>query len=91
MHIVLLVVLILFVVNGTECSVALALYEADEKYAQVEKRLASFRSYFDKYENISFAIAYSLRFYSDFATLPTIYVITPSDTKRPTQLSDLTR
>lgn len=69
----------------------LSLYECEEKLQKSKKRLDSLYSYFNKFANISFPIAYSLSFYENYFDLATIYVITPSNNRRVTQLADLTR
>ena len=69
----------------------LSLYESEEKLQKAKKRLDSLYSYFNKFANIYFPIAYSLSFYENYFELPTIYVITPSNNRRVTQLADLTR
>jgi hypothetical protein len=69
----------------------LSLYECEENLQKAKKRQDSLYSYFNKFANISFPIAYSLSFYENYFDLATIYVITPSNNRRVTQLADLTR
>ena len=71
--------------------VYLSLYEAEEKNMRLNTRLEALYSYFNKFTNISFPIAYSIAFYADYHEMPVIYVITPTDSRRATQLADLTR
>ena len=71
--------------------VNLALYEMEEKCEHLNTRMTLLHSYFNKFTNISFPISYSLNFYEDYHDMPIIYIITPTDNKRPTQMADLTR
>ena len=69
----------------------MSLYEAQENYEKTKTRLDALYSYFNKFTNISFPISYSLTFYENYFEMPVIYIITPTDNKRETQLADLTR
>ncbi len=69
----------------------LSFYELEDSSDKLKHRMDQLHSYFNKFTNISFPIAYSLQFYEHYQDLPTIYVITPTDNKRPTQMADLVR
>lgn len=69
----------------------LSFYELEENSEKLKYRMNSLSSYFNKFTNISFPISYSLKFYENYPELPIIYIITPTDNKRPTQMADLTR
>jgi galactosylgalactosylxylosylprotein 3-beta-glucuronosyltransferase 3 len=71
--------------------VYLTLYELQEEFQRTNYKYGSLNSYFNKFENISFPIKYSLKFYEDYFNLPLIYVITPTNNRADTQLADLTR
>ena len=71
--------------------VNLSIYENEEKSDKLKVRLDALYSYFNKFTNISFQISYSLQFYENYSEMPIIYIITPTDNKRITQLADLTR
>jgi hypothetical protein len=66
--------------------VYLSFYEYEEKYRTTLQRFNALHSYFNKFTNISYPIAYSLSFYEKFYDLPTIYVITPTH-RRPEQVN----
>lgn len=66
-------------------------YELEEKLNITRRKFGSLNSYFNKFENMSFPIKYSLKFYEDYHHLPVIYVITPTNSRVETQLADLTR
>lgn len=63
----------------------------EEKYEKTRRKLKALHSYFDKFKNISYPIAYSLKFYENYTELPVIYIITPTNNRAETQLADLTR
>ena len=67
------------------------MYESQEKCTQLGENFKSLYSYFNKFTNISFPIAYSLKYYQNYYELPVIYIITPTDNKRNTQIPDLIR
>lgn len=69
----------------------LSIYENEEQNDKLKIRLDALYSYFNKFTNISFPISYSLQFYENYYEMPIIYIITPTDNKRITQLADLTR
>lgn len=69
----------------------MSLYEAEENYTNTKARLNALYSYFNKFQNISFPISYSLTFYEKYYEMPIIYIITPTNNRRVTQLADLTR
>lgn len=71
--------------------VYLSVYEIEEELSNTRNRFGLLRSYLNKFENISFPIKYSLKFYEDYFNLPVIYVITPTNNRVETQLADLTR
>ncbi len=71
--------------------VYLTCYEYEERYLETRLKLNELRSFFNKYEKLSFPISYSLKFYENLSTMPTIYVITPTNSRAETQLADLTR
>ena len=71
--------------------VNLSIYENEEESDKLKIRLDALYSYFNKFTNISFPISYSLQFYENYSEMPIIYIITPTDNKRITQLADLTR
>lgn len=62
-----------------------------EKLAKRDEQMKSLHSYFNKFSNISFPIAYSLQFYETYHEMPTIYVITPTNNRRVVQMADLVR
>lgn len=69
----------------------LTTYELEIKLNQTNRKFGSLNHYFNKFENLSFPIKYSLRFYEEYSKLPVIYVITPTNNRVETQLADLTR
>lgn len=69
----------------------LSMYEVEERYASTNSRLHALHSYFDKFRNLSYPIAYSLEFYASFHSMPIIYVITPTNNRRLAQMADLIR
>ena len=71
--------------------VNLSFYELEASSGKLEERMHALHSYFNKFSNLSFPIAYSLQFYENYHEMPIIYIITPTDNKRPTQMADLTR
>lgn len=86
LFLVILIVSLLVIIN-----LNLSIYEDGEKNEKLKIRLDSLYSYFNKFTNISFPISYSLQFYENYAEMPIIYIITPTDNKRITQMADLTR
>lgn len=62
-----------------------------QKFEKAKQKYGSLYSYFNKFENISFPIKYSLKFYEEYFNLPIIYIITPTNNRVETQLADLTR
>ncbi len=66
-------------------------YELEEKYFELDRKFDALNNYVNRFGNISFPISYSLRFYENLFDLPTIYVITPTNSRADTQLADLTR
>lgn len=69
----------------------LSFYELEENSEKVKYRMSLLHTFFNQYSNISFPIAYSLKFYQEYNDMPIIYIITPTDNKRPTQMADLIR
>ena len=72
-------------------SVNLSIYESEASHAETMRRLDDLRSFFDQFENFSFPIAHALRLHANLSALPTIYVITATNSRADTQLADLTR
>jgi galactosylgalactosylxylosylprotein 3-beta-glucuronosyltransferase 3 len=69
----------------------LTVYEEQEKTIQLKQRFKSLYSYFNKFKNLSYPISYSLGFYESYYEMPRIFIITPTNNDKPTQLADLTR
>jgi galactosylgalactosylxylosylprotein 3-beta-glucuronosyltransferase 3 len=69
----------------------LTYYELEEKYADLNTQFDALNTYVNRFGNISYPISYSLKFYEKLFDLPTIYVITPTNSRADTQLADLTR
>lgn len=69
----------------------ISLHEADDRFDKLKSQFESLHGHFSRYRNISYPVGYALQLLERHAQLPTIYVLTPTNNKRPVQLADLTR
>jgi len=79
-----------FVLFALISNLYLNMYEMQQKYNHLHEQKTALHSFFNKFTNISFPIAYSLNFYENYTEMETIYIITPTY-NRTTQMADLTR